>query len=170
LSKNPTFCGRVEALIETFPDARFVVPLRNPYETIPSLLKLLQTEWGLRDRDARLIAKSLRVLADQSIDSYQHPLEVLAKHPEVRSSVVDYRELVSRPETTMRRIYQELGLDIGPAAAKAFEAAAARGGHESAHRYSLDEFGLDPDEIHTRLAALFDQYQWDTEGQDAHVY
>ena len=87
LSKNPTFCGRVEALIETFPDARFVVPLRNPYETIPSLLKMLQTEWGLRGRDGRLIAKSLRVLADQSIDSYQRPLDVLAKHPDVRASV-----------------------------------------------------------------------------------
>jgi|SRR5271156_110118 len=170
LSKNPTFCGRVEALIETFPDARFVVPMRNPHETIPSLLKLLQTEWSLRGRDERLIAKSLRVLADQSIDSYQHPLAVLAKHPDVRSSVVDYRELILQPESTMRRIYQELDLDLGPVAAKVFEAAAARGGHESAHRYSLAEFGLDPHEIHTRLAVLFDQYQWDTEGEDAHVH
>ena len=89
--------------------------MRNPYETIPSLLKLLQTEWGLRGRDQRLIAKSLRVLADQSIDSYQRPLDVLAKHPDVRSSVVDYRELILHPETTMRRIYHELELDCWPA-------------------------------------------------------
>ena len=26
LSKNPTFCGRVETLIETFPDARLLCP------------------------------------------------------------------------------------------------------------------------------------------------
>jgi hypothetical protein len=144
--------------------------MRNPYETIPSLLKLLQTEWGLRGRDERLIEKSLRVLADQSIDSYRHPFDVLAKHKNVRSSIVDYRELISQPDATMRRIYQELDLDLGPLAAKAFEAAAARGGHESAHRYSLAEFGLDPHDIHTRLAALFDEYQWDTEGEDAHVH
>jgi omega-hydroxy-beta-dihydromenaquinone-9 sulfotransferase len=169
LSKNPTFCGRVEALIETFPDARFIVPMRNPYETIPSLLKMLQTEWGLRRRDERLITKSLRVLADQSIDSYQYPLDVLAKHPDVRSSVVDYRELISHPDATMRRIYQELDLDLGSAAAEAFGSTAARAGHESAHRYSLEEFGLDPHEIHTRLAALFDEYHWDTEGDDAVV-
>ena len=130
---------------------------------------MLQTEWGLRGRDERLIAKSLRVLADQSIDSYQHPLDVLAKHPEVRSSVVDYRELVSHPDTTMRRIYRELDLHVSPSAADAFEAAAARGGHESDHRYSLEEFGLDADEIHTRLAALFDEYHWDTEGEDVNV-
>ena len=168
LSKNPTFCGRVESLIETFPDARFIVPMRNPDETIPSLLKLLKTEWGLRGRDERLIAKSLRVLADQSFDAYQRPLDVLARHPEVRSVVVDYRELVAHPEATMRRIYRELDLELGPVAAKAF--AAAGGGHESAHRYSLEEFGLDAGEIHTRLAALFDEYRWDTEGEDADVH
>jgi hypothetical protein len=70
----------------------------------------------------------------------------------------------------MRRIYRELDLDLGPEAAQAFESAAVRGGHESAHRYSLDEFGLDAGEIHTRLAGLFDEYQWDTEGEDAHVH
>ncbi|CPR11802.1 sulfotransferase family protein [Mycobacterium bohemicum DSM 44277] len=168
LSKNPTFCGRVEALIETFPDARFIVPVRNPEETIPSLLKLLKNEWDLRGRNEQLIAKSLRVLADQSFDSYRRPLEVLARHPEVRSAVVDYRDLVGRPEATMRRIYGELGLELGPLAARAFQSAG--GGHESAHRYSLAEFGLDSREIHTRLADLFVQYRWDTEGEGAHVH
>jgi omega-hydroxy-beta-dihydromenaquinone-9 sulfotransferase len=170
LSKNPTFCGRVESLIATFPDARIVVPMRNPAETIPSLLKMLRTEWGLRGRDERLIAKSLRVLADQSFHSYEHPLDVLARHPEIRSVLVDYRELTQQPEMTMRRIYRELELDLGPVAAKAFESAAAEGGHESTHRYNLEEFGLDPLEIHTRLAALFDQYQWGTEGENTHVH
>ena len=35
----------MEALIEAFPDARFVVPIRNPNETIPSLLKLMRSGW-----------------------------------------------------------------------------------------------------------------------------
>jgi len=66
LSKNPGFCGRVDALIETFPDARFVVPVRNPYETIPSLLKLLQSSWRMRKRDETAIKDSLGVLAEYS--------------------------------------------------------------------------------------------------------
>ncbi|MUL85018.1 MULTISPECIES: sulfotransferase [unclassified Mycolicibacterium] len=169
LSKNPTFCGRVESLIETFPDARIVVPMRNPYETIPSLLKLMKTEWSLRGRNEQLVLNSLRVLADQSVDTYTHPLEVLARHPEIRASVVDYRELVGSPANTMRRIYNDLGLELGPVAERAFTAAEARGGHESAHRYSLAEFGLDPREIQSRLADLFDQYQWDVEGMEENV-
>ena len=169
LSKNPTFCGRVEALIETFPDARFVVPVRNPYETIPSLLKMLQTAWKLRGRDDHLINTSLRVLADQSFDAYEHPLEVLARHPETRSCVVDYRDLVSRPVVTMRRVYDELGLELGSPTVEAIHNAQG-GAHESTHRYSLEEFGLDPDEIHTHLAALFERFGWDVEGEHARVH
>lgn len=171
LSKNPTFCGRVEALIETFPDARFVVPMRNPYETIPSLLKMMQTEWRLRGHDDQLIRNSLRVLADQSFDAYEHPLEVLAKHPATRSCVIDYRDLVSDPGITLRRIYNELELALGSATAEAIDSA-QRQDHESAHRYNLAEFGLDPHEVHIRLAALFERFNWaglDTEGENAHV-
>lgn len=165
LSKNPTFCGRVESIIETFPDAKFIVPMRNPYETIPSLLKMLQTTWALQGRDDRLIAESLRVLADQSIDSYCHPLEVLARHPETRSCVVDYRELVGQPATTMRRVYDELDLDM-PADVAAVISASRGQGHETTHSYSLAEFGLDPQAIHTSLAVLFDQFGWAAEGEE----
>ena len=84
LSKNPLFAGRVESLIETFPDARFVVPFRNPYETIPSLLKLMKVAWKMRRWSDDEMQRSLRVLAEQSYHTYRHPLEVLARHPETR--------------------------------------------------------------------------------------
>ncbi|WP_183506428.1 MULTISPECIES: sulfotransferase [unclassified Mycolicibacterium] len=168
LSKNPTFCGRVEALIETFPDAKFIVPMRNPYETIPSLLKMLQTSWALQGRDDQLILESLAILADQSFDSYCHPLEVLARHPEIRSCVVDYRDLVGQPAVTMTRVYDELDLTMPPEVAAAVSASRGQG-HETTHRYSLEEFGLEPEAIHLRLAALFDQFGWDSEGEHAGV-
>lgn len=159
LSKNPTFCGRVEALIETFPDARFIVPVRNPYETIPSLLKMLQTMWTLRDSDQDLVNDSLREIAEQSFHSYRHPLDVLAAHPDTRSCVVDYRDLVADPATTLRRVYDSLDLELSPAAAEAFDAQ-IKNPHASSHRYDLEEFGLDRDEIRLRLADLFAEYDW----------
>ncbi len=165
LSKNPTFCGRVESLIETFPDAKFIVPMRNPYETIPSLLKMLQTTWQLQGRDERLILESIRILADQSFDSYCHPLDVLARHPEIRSCVVDYRDLVGEPAATMRRVYDEFDLDLPSDVAAAISASRGQG-HETTHRYSLEEFGLDPQAIHVRLAPLFDQFGWSNEGHE----
>jgi omega-hydroxy-beta-dihydromenaquinone-9 sulfotransferase len=168
LSKNTSFAGRLESLIETFPDAKIIVPMRNPYETIPSLLKMLQESWRLQHRDEELIRKSLRALADLSYATYEDPPEVLARHPEVRSVLVDYRDLVSRPSATMRSLYRDLDLDIDDRVAQAFDDAEGQT-HETAHRYSLEEFGLSPDEIHTRLAPLFAKFNWESTGDHSSV-
>lgn len=165
LSKNANFSGRLETLIEVFPDARIIIPLRSPDETIPSLLKMMQTAWRRQGHDEEPIRASLRALADQSYETYEHPLEVLARHPETRATVLDYRDLVASPATAMRRVYADLRLELSADVEAAFEAAGARG-HETAHRYSLEEFGLDKHEIHERLAGLFETYGWDQEGSD----
>ena len=160
LSKNPGFAGRMEALIETFPDARFVVPVRNPYETIPSLLKLLQTSWRMRKRDDAAIRESLRVLAEYSFHNYQHPFEVLDAHPEVPRVVVDYRDLVANPAGTVKSIYAEFGLELTPDVEAKLAQEEGRP-YVSTHSYSLEEYGLEADEIRRRLAPLFDRYGWD---------
>ncbi len=162
LSKNPVFAGRVEALIETFPDARIVVPIRNPYETIPSLLKLMRSGWKRlaweEDRQQRCLA----FLGNQSFHTYKHPLEVLARMPEVPHSVVDYRDLASDPAGTIDRVYRDLGLELSPAYREVLLGAGTRAReHKSDHRYSLEEFGLEADAIRSELAELFDRFGWD---------
>ena len=162
LSKNPTFCGRVESLIETFPDACIVVPVRNPYETIPSLLKLLQRGWQLRHWDDTKINRCLPVMVEQSFHSYTYPFDVLARHPETPQAIVDYAVLVAYPKRTVEEVYARLGVPVSPefSAVLAAEEARARA-HESVHRYSLEEFGLTSATIRTRLAALFERFGWD---------
>jgi hypothetical protein len=162
LSKNPVFAGRVEALIEAFPDARFVVPLRNPYETIPSLLKLMRRSWrGLGWDEARQ-RRCLGILAEQSFETYRHPLAVLARHPETPHAVVDYRDAEADPAATIERVYQELGLPMTEAYRELLREEGKRArAHVSEHAYSLEEFGLERDAIRTRLADLFERYQWD---------
>lgn len=162
LSKNPVFPGRTRALIETFPDARIVIPVRNPYETIPSLMKLMRSGWkGLGWDEARQ-RRCLRILADQSFDTYLYPFRVLEEHPEVRRAVVDYRDIVSDPVATIERVYRELGFEMTPAYRETLltEGKRARE-HRSGHRYSLEEFGLEADAIRTGLAELFERYGWD---------
>jgi hypothetical protein len=161
LSKNPTFAGRVESLIETFPDARIVVPFRNPYETVPSLLKLMQTSWRMRSWSDAEMQRSLRILAQQSYHTYRYPLEVLARHPETPHAVVDYAELTAEPKKVIERVYAELGIPVTPeyeALLAAEQGRAKR--HETAHRYSLEEFGLRADEIRTELSDLFERFHW----------
>lgn len=163
LSKNPTWSGRVETLLEVFPDARFVVLYRNPYETIPSLLKLLQVGWKMQGNlSAERIHESTRVMTDLSYETYLYPREVLQRHPETPCATIDYRRLITDPKGAIEAAYAALGLDMTEAyrAFLAAEAARVRK-HETEHRYSLAEFGLEDREIRHRLAPLFEAFQWD---------
>jgi hypothetical protein len=137
------------------------VPYRNPYETVPSLLKLMQVSWRMRKWSDAEMQRSLRFLAAQSYDTYRYPLEALARHPETPHAIVDYAQLVAEPKKVVEQIYARLGLPVTPAYAQVLDAEQQRQRHETSHRYSLEEFGLREDEFRTQLADLFERFHWD---------
>jgi hypothetical protein len=163
LSKSPIFAGRVEALIEAFPDARIIVPVRNPNETIPSLLKLVRGGWKRLGWDAQRQERCLKILAEQSFHTYRHPMDVLGEHPDTPHAIIDYRDLVADPASAIQQIYQQLGLPISQRFREILMAEGKRARkHKSAHTYSLGEFGLADDEVRTRLSDLFELHGWDS--------
>jgi len=162
LAKNPLWAGRVESLVQAFPDAKFVVNVRDPRDTIPSLLKLVSSGWRQLGWEEARQEKCLRILADQSWHTYRHPLETLAAHPETRGAVVDYRDLTSDPAAAIERVYHDLGLPMSDA----FREVLAQEGkreHKTRHRYSLEEFGLEGDVIREQLGDLFERFQWEAD-------
>jgi omega-hydroxy-beta-dihydromenaquinone-9 sulfotransferase len=162
LSKNPTYCGRVESLIEAFPDARFVLLYRDPHETIPSLLKLLHVSWKHQgNQSAERIKKSTREMVSLSLESYLYPLQVLERHPNTPYAIIDYRELTSSPKATIEKTYNDLGINITSAYSQFLRLEEERTRkHETTHTYSLAEFGLDDTEIYDHLAPLFERFNW----------
>jgi hypothetical protein len=164
LAKNPMWSGRVAALIDAFPDAKFVVNVRDPRDTIPSMLKLVRTGWSTLGWDDARQQRCLQILANQSWDTYLHPLETLEAHPEVPSAVVDYRDLTADPAATIERVYAELGLEVSDAFRERLAGEGKREQkHKTRHSYSLEEFGLEGDVIREELGELFERFQWDGE-------
>jgi hypothetical protein len=167
-SKNPTFAGRVESLVEFFPDARFVVLLRDPAEAIPSLLRLIKGSlaragWGREQRE-----RSLRALVDISFASYRDPLAALDRTPDTLRSLVDYRELVASPLATVEKVYGELGMEMNDEYRKLLAAGEQRvRGHEPDHVYSLQEFGLTPARLEEELGELYQRFGWVAPRADA---
>ncbi len=166
-SKNPSYSGRIESLIEEFPDARFVVMMRDPREAIPSLLKMLQKTWRSQGWSQDRIEKSIEALIANSVHTYLYPLEVLARHPETKWTVVDYRDLVAQPKATVESIFSALDLAMTPAISKTLEEEQRRArAHRSSHRYGLEEFGIDEAELKAELGELFDRFGWDAPSGD----
>jgi len=162
LSKNPTFSGKMRTLLEIFPDARFIVMERHPEEAIPSLLKLMARNWRMTDCDRATIRRELRELAELSFHTYTETLEIADSLPPGRAAVVDYRELVANPVAVFEKVWPELGYDFTPEfRARLEEAGRRERGFESRHRYQLEEFDLDREEIRRRLAPLYDRFGWE---------
>lgn len=162
LAKNPLWAGRVASLVEAFPDARFIVNVRDPRDTIPSLLKLVRAGWKQLGWDEARQQRCLHILAEQSWHSYRHPLETLEANPQVRGSVVDYRDLTSNPAATIEKIYQDLDIPLTDAFREQLVTEGKRERrHATRHSYSLEEFGLEGDVIREKLGDLFERFRWD---------
>ncbi len=165
LSKNPVMSGWVEALIETFPDARIVVMMRDPAQCIPSVLKLVEISWkgkGWRRAD---YARSLQMLTDISFESFHHPAQVLSRHPATPQIVVDYRELTTEPRATVHKIYQALGMPLADSFDQFLQSQEEREkSHATEFHYSIDDYELSREKIESQLSDFYDAYGWPRAG------
>jgi hypothetical protein len=169
LSKNPYWTGRVEALIEAFPDAKFIVNIRDPRDTIPSLLKLNLGAWKRLDWDDAKKRESLEVLIKQSWYNYRHPLEILEAHPDTPSAILEYGDLTSNPASAISEVYRKLDLPISSTFGALLSKESKRAKkHKTSFAYSLDEFGLEGDVIREQLGDLFERFGWDDQ-DDKHT-
>jgi hypothetical protein len=161
LSKNPMMSGWVESLIETFPDARIAVMMRNPTQCMPSVLKLVEVSWRGKGWQRQDYAESLRALTDISFDTFRHPREVLARHPLTPQVVVDYRQLTSQPRATAASIYKAFGMEVSEEFDNYLRAQEDKErGHRTRFEYSIDDYELSRARIETELAEFFKDYGW----------
>jgi hypothetical protein len=71
------------------------------------------------------------------------------------------------PAASLEQVYRDLDIPMTDAYREVLLAEGKRARrHVSGHAYSLEEFGLDPDAIRTRLADLYDRYDWDPHAGD----
>ena len=160
LSKNPGFTFRMRALREAFPDAKFICPVRHPYETIPSLINMLRKGWIALGADPGDIEESVEWLRHNGIETYRHAFEVLDELPENSYAVPEFGDLVSQPRKTIENIYARFGWEITPEYARYLDTAQEEArGYTSGHRY---EAGLGPprEQLHAELAPLFERFGW----------
>ncbi len=165
LSKNPLMCGWVEALIEAFPDARIAVMMRNPVQCMPSVLRLVEISWRGKGWSQSDYAESLRHLTRISYESFRHPRDVLARHPQTPQIVVDYRELVAQPRNTVLQIYRAFGLPVSDRYDRyLLDSQERERAHAPGFEYHIEDYELTAAEIEAELPEFFDAYGWPRSG------
>jgi hypothetical protein len=139
-----------EALLEQFPDACIVQTHRDPLRVIPSVCSLnAGFRRGLEQApdDAALGREQLELWAR----GLARTLVFRRRRPDVRCIDVQFRELAADPVGSARRILGACGLEIDDDRELRAWASQNPIGRHGGHRYSAEQFGLDPGELSERF-------------------
>ena len=156
LLKSPAYSGLELVILETFPDARFVVTHRSPLKTLPSLYKfkdsLLEAFTGTDSSSDHSFE------TDSIFDGVEHALSIRRSHPELPVLDLRYEEVTGSFRTAVEKIYEHAGLPLSDAAReRVLRWDAEHAIHKyGEHRYSLEEFGLSEELIRKRMAGYFE--------------
>jgi Sulfotransferase family len=151
--KAPAHLPWLGDLLETFPDASVIVTHRDPLQVIPSLCSLMAGLRGIvteRLDLRRLGAETAEELAWRC----ERMIAVRAGLDPARFLDVSYERLVADPISTIREACRHFGYDFTPeyeARARRYIAENPRHKH-GAHRYCLEDFGLDEATVNHHFA------------------
>jgi len=158
LSKNPLFSARVSGLRRAFPDARFVVLVRDPRRVVPSTASLLHH--ALRGVGALSDTEQEMALIHEICDRfYDEPLAQLEGLPPERLVVVRYEELRADLVGTVEGFLTQIGVPVTPKLHEAL-VASTREGYRKTHSYQLEDWGLSEEEMKARYADVMAQYNY----------
>lgn len=156
--KSPVHLQAVPTLVETYPDAAFVITHRDPAHILASVSSLVATM-----RSAFSDTVDAVQIGRYHLRLYSASLDALVDHVDtgvLRGAQVSHllhRDLLEHPVAAIGRAGHDVGLAMRPewAAALEAEAASERDDAAGAHRYRPEDFGLDEE----RYRAAFARYR-----------
>ena len=156
VAKNPAFTSKIAEISALFPEARFVLLVRNPLEAIPSRLSLIESIWKHRfPAYAGMTSEQVEEIYSDSIKTYLAAESDLEAIPATRKIIVDYSKLAADPIETATHILDYFHINGG------INTASVRT-HNTRHQYSLEGFSLSKDRITKDLSAVFNRYSFTT--------
>jgi len=158
LSKNPSFVGKLQALLEEFPDARIIYPRRDPLQTIPSLLAMLREVWKLTDFDELEMKRASEAIVDGCVKDHFYATQVLRQLPAERFAIVEFEEFTSDPAHGIRQIYEHFGWSLS----EEYDQWLTRESPKPdlsipSRRRRLEDFGIDQTSVEAKIASASSQ-------------
>jgi hypothetical protein len=146
--KTPNHLPHIETILEVFPDARFVVTLRNPLETLPSYLRLIHSFRKMFCDDPDLERIGLEAIERTVV--YQQSIQWLRGNvPSEQRFELAYERLVDDPIRSVEELYRHLDYDVPEDLAQRIGGWMAKHGKRD-HGQSLEllaRYGLSPDAV-----------------------
>jgi len=164
INKTPQHLEHLDALLDTFPDARIIQTHRDPIRVLPSFASMMAHSRGIFSDQVNppevarhWLAKGLRAIERSRAVRKQWSPDTFWD--------VQYVDLVADPVGVVRRIYQWLDRPLTPETLERIAAWRDTNPQHKygRHRYRLEDFDLDRDTVRAQFAAYCDQYDIPTE-------
>ncbi|XP_013396815.1 uncharacterized protein LOC106163697 [Lingula anatina] len=152
--KEAMHSAHLDAILEVYPDARFIHTFRNPCATVASLCSL--KEWTLRMYGCKIDKSTLEkigqiFLRNPLFQSGNELVKFRKKNKEEESRFIDinYEDLVASPIEAVRRVYGHFGMTLSDQALEKMNAYQRENPQNKygRHKYNLARYGLGEDEV-----------------------
>jgi hypothetical protein len=155
LSKNAAFAPLAQSLAQRFPDARFIVSLRDPLETVPSQLSSIGP--GLAFFGVPADSEPVRQrLTAQLAFYYENLAQLREQLPDAQHAALGMQDLRGGLGRTLKAVYERFGLPVSADFEQVLEHEDGQArSYKSSHHYSLEQFGLTPARVAERFAAAY---------------
>ena len=150
--KSPPHTGRIKAILERYPDAKFIHIHRNPYSIFPSTYNLwmrLSLDEGVQRPSGIGMEECVFDWLNTMYDAFEEDVKQLQAN---QFCEVAYKDLTAAPVETLARIYQTLELEGFDAARSGFQKHA-----DSQKEYKKNKFSMEP-ELKIRIAERWKRY------------
>ncbi len=158
LLKAPAHMWAIEAVLGEFPDASIVWSHRDPLMCTASICSMTYAiAQGSLDMPKDVLGP---VVMDFYATSLERGLAARDRSDPARFVDVTHDDFVRDSVGTARRIYEAFGLRLEGEAEAAMEAhmAANPKGKHGSHQYSLEEWGLDAEQVRGRFAPYIERF------------
>jgi Sulfotransferase family len=157
--KTPVHMFALDALIEAYPNAKFLWSHRDPAKVMGSVCSLIRyvRSWSSdRDDPKELGAEQL----DSWAEAVRRAMDFRQRLGDSRFTDVAFADLQHDPVGTLRAGYASLGLTFSQDSERAVEqwADEHKPGSRGAHDYELSDYGLTPEGVRERFADYLRTY------------
>ncbi len=160
--KCPDHVFTIDAILQTYPDARFVVVHRDPIKVFGSVAHLTEVlrRPFLKHVDAAEIGEQVTsrwIEGARELIMFDQRRDIPA-HAKLH---IHHDELIADPLATMRKIYQAFSMELSDTAIAAVArsiAANPHGGYTGPRRYALGHFNIKPERLTPHYADYVDYF------------
>jgi hypothetical protein len=157
--KTPVHMFALDALVEAYPNAKFLWSHRDPAKVMASVCSLIQyvRSWSSDRNDAEELGTEQ---LDSWVEGVRRAMDFRNRTGDERFADVSFADLQIDPVHTLQTSYESLGLTFTDATLQSVTqwAQGHRPGSRGTHEYDLAAYGLTPEGVRERFADYLAAY------------